>query len=363
MSTESLTFKAGGTLEESNFYLERSADEELPQALLRGEFCYVLAPRQMGKSSLRYRVARRLSAEQGVHCATLDLTRIGTSTSQADQWYFGIADELARHLGDETLRTATEDFWVAQTKLPIVQRFTRFLREVLLAHTTGQFVVFVDEIDAVRALPFDSDDFFAAIRAVYNARPDDSEYKRLSFCLLGVAQPGDLIRNEQITPFNIGTRIDLADFERGQLTPLASGLAQTGGDPARLLDAIFGWTHGHPYMVQTLCGALAPAHLSPPQVPPGQETEYVSSLVERLFLQRSRVRNANLAYAENCFARGHSDPRLAKMLALYARLSRGERVAADGRGVGGSEAIRSQGRVDDPSGARGKSQVALTTLW
>ena len=37
MSTSSLTFKAGGTLEESNFYLERTADEELPKALLRGE--------------------------------------------------------------------------------------------------------------------------------------------------------------------------------------------------------------------------------------------------------------------------------------------------------------------------------------
>ena len=124
MSTESLTFKAGGTLEESNFYLERSADEELPNALLRGEFCYVLAPRQMGKSSLRYRVARRLGNGPGVHCATIDLTRIGTSTSHADEWYFGIADELARHLGNESLRTATEDFWVEQSKLPIVQRFT-----------------------------------------------------------------------------------------------------------------------------------------------------------------------------------------------------------------------------------------------
>ena len=331
MSTESLTFKAGGTLEESNFYLERSADEELPKALLRGEFCYVLAPRQMGKSSLRYRVARHLSDGLGVHCATIDLTRFGTSTSQADEWYFGIVDELARHLGDESLRTTTEDFWVEQSKLPIVQRFTRFLREVLLAHTTGQIVVFVDEIDAVRALPFDSDDFFAAIRAVYNARPDDQEYKRLSICLLGVAQPGDLIRNERITPFNIGTRIDLVDFERHQLDPLGPGLVQTGGDPARLLDAVYDWTQGHPYMVLTICAELVPSHAVPHQLAPGQESQHVARQVEKLFFQRSQQRNPNLDYAEKCFQRGDANPRVAKMLALYARLIRGERVAADGR--------------------------------
>ncbi len=332
MSLPSLTFKAGGTLKESNFYIERAADQELTSALLRGEFCYVLAPRQMGKSSLRYRVARQLSKQHGVVCATIDLTGIGTSTTTtAEAWFTGIARELVRQTGSSVLAAAMKEYWTDQGKLPPVQRFVGFLREVWLTQTLGKVVVFVDEIDAIRTLPFSSDDFFAAIRSIYNARSDDLVYERLSFCLLGVAQPGDLIRNEQITPFNIGTRIDLADFERGQLASLASGLQQTGADPARLLDAIFDWTNGHPYMVQTLCDALAPAHISPPQVPLGQESKYVSSLVERLFLQRSLVRNPNLDYAEKCFARGDSDPRLAKMLALYARLSRGERVVADGR--------------------------------
>jgi len=36
-------------------YVERAADEELFHALERGEFCYVLTSRQMGKSSLMVR--------------------------------------------------------------------------------------------------------------------------------------------------------------------------------------------------------------------------------------------------------------------------------------------------------------------
>ena len=45
-----------------------------------------------------------------------------------------------------------------------MQRFTRFLREVLLLQTTGRLVVFVDEIDAGGGPPFSSDDFFSAGR-------------------------------------------------------------------------------------------------------------------------------------------------------------------------------------------------------
>ena len=164
-----------------------------------------------------------------------------------------------------------------------------------------------------RALPFSSDDFFAAVRAVYNARPDDPEYERLSICLLGVAQPGDLIRNEQITPFNIGTRIDLADFERPQLAPLESGLSATGANPVRLLDAVFDWTCGHPYMVQSLCAALVPAPDRPQHIPQGTEAAHIATLVERWFLQRSGGRNPNLDYAEKCFQRGDTDPRVAKL--------------------------------------------------
>lgn len=326
-----LRFKAGGTLTEEHFYIERAADQALPAALLRGEFCYVLAPRQMGKSSLRYRVARSLQTDHGVPSATVDLTGLGGTTATPDTWYFGIVDDIARQLGDEALRTETEEFWEAHGKLPIVQRFLRLVRDLLLARVAGRMVLFVDEIDAVRALPFGSDDFFAAVRALYNARPDDPEYERLSVCLLGVAQPGDLIRNEQITPFNIGRRIDLLDFDRAELVGLRTGLLPTGANPDALLDAIFDWTHGHPYMVQSLCAALVPRDQRPQAIGAGEEAAQLVGWVEKLFLRRSEERNANLAYAEKVFQRGNQDPRVAKMLALYARLHRGEIVAVDGR--------------------------------
>ena len=60
MSTP-LHFQAGGTLGEGAFYVERAADEELPAALRRGDLCYVLATRQIGKSRIGTSGSRRRS--------------------------------------------------------------------------------------------------------------------------------------------------------------------------------------------------------------------------------------------------------------------------------------------------------------
>ena len=94
-------------------------------------------------------------------------------------------------------------WWQARSEQSPVQRFSDFLREVILEEITDPIVVFVDEIDSTLKLGF-TDDFFAAIRAAYNARSNDPAYERLTFVLLGVARPADLIKDRTRTPYNIG---------------------------------------------------------------------------------------------------------------------------------------------------------------
>src|SRR5439155_5069220 len=49
---------------------------------------------------------------------------------------------------------------------------------------------------------------------------------RLTFCLLGVASPSDLIQDTRTTPFNIGRRIELTDFTAEEAAPLAAGVGR-----------------------------------------------------------------------------------------------------------------------------------------
>jgi hypothetical protein len=104
-----------------------------------------------------------------------------------------------------------EAWWQERASLGYVRRFTNFLRDVVLTEIEDQVVIFIDEIDTTLRLPF-SDDFFSAIRATHNARAKDPAFARLSFVLIGVASPSDLIKDHTRTPFNIGHGIKLNEF-------------------------------------------------------------------------------------------------------------------------------------------------------
>ena len=192
----------------------RQADSDLYAWLQQGEFCYVLTARQMGKSSLMVRTAGRLR-EQGVAVAVLDLTAIGQNVT-AEQWCGGILERIGVRL---ELEDELEEFWLSQGRLGPLQRLMTALRRVVLTRCPGRIVIFVDEIDAVRSLPFSTDEFFAGIRECYNRRAEDPEFERLTFCLLGVASPSDLIRDTRTTPFNIGRRVEPGDFTEAEARP------------------------------------------------------------------------------------------------------------------------------------------------
>ncbi|MCU0544100.1 MAG: AAA-like domain-containing protein [Oscillatoriaceae cyanobacterium Prado104] len=230
-------------------YVTREADSQLYQALLEGKLCYVFNCRKIGKSSLALQTIERLR-KKGVRSVFIDLSGDETKLEHPEQWYANILDTLAYEL---ELDVDLKSWWQERNWLSPLRRLQKFIESVMLSQIAEKIVIFIDEIDSVLSLNFSADDLFAFIRSCYNRRTQNAAYDRITFCLLGVATPSDLIQDKKRTPFNIGQAIELKGFTKEQAAPLAKGLEGKVDRPIQVLNEIVDWTGGQPFLTQKLC--------------------------------------------------------------------------------------------------------------
>lgn len=299
-------YQVGGSLPvDAPTYIKRQADNDLYKSLKQGEFCYVLSSRQMGKSSLRVRTMQRLLSD-GIACAAIDLTEIGTSEITPEQWYAGLIYNIVNRLNlNDTFDL--ESWWIKRRWLSYVQRFSKFIEEVLLPSISQNIVIFLEEIDCTLSLKFSTEDFFTLIRDCYNKRADNPDYLRLTFALVGVATPEDLITDKRRTPFNIGRAIELTGFSVEEAQPLAVGLERIASNPIAVLRAVLDWTGGQPFLTQKVCQLIEKA--SEP-ISTGGEAQWVENLVQKHIIsnwkaydepEHLRTIGSRLLWSSQCF--------------------------------------------------------------
>lgn len=317
----SYEYQVGGSLPlDAPSYVERQADDQLYSALVKGNFCYVLNSRQMGKSSLRVRTMYRLQ-KLGVKSAVIDMITIGSQQITPEQWYASVLQGLVSSL---RIKVDLRVWWRDRVYLSPIKRCSDFLETVLLVEIDQPIVIFIDEIDCVLGLDFPIDDFFALIRACYDQRLDQPSYRRLTFTLLGVATPSDLIADKTRTPFNIGREINLQGFRLQEALPLLPGLERIVNNPEVLLSHILSWTDGQPFLTQKLCQLVldtcqAGTH-SEVKIPLGQEDFWLEHLVRSQIISHWELRDEPEHLRTIAHRLLYNEQQAGRLLGLYQRV-------------------------------------------
>ena len=317
-------YKVGGTLELNDIYVVRDADEELYQGLKAGNFCAVLNSRQQGKSSLAIRTWNRLQKDN-IACTVIDLMKVVETNITAEQFYSGVCQRLASNF---KLSINRRQWWRERNDISIIQRFSEFIEEVLLAEIEQHVVICFDEINTVINLRF-KDDFFKLIRTFYNQRALNPNYKRLTFALFGVAAPWDLISDNTQTPFNIGREIELQGFEADEATvkTLAQGLSgEMRNCPADIIKAIIQWTGGQPFLTQRVCQLMVNCS---DVVQKKNHQEWVAKLVKTQIIDRCGADDPQEHFKTIRERLLTEDLRIVRRLGLYREILQMGELAAD----------------------------------
>jgi len=277
----------------------------------------------MGKSSLRVRVSESLRAE-GYTCIVMDMFDLCVSEMSEEDFYGAFVYSL---IGSCEL-SVDDDWWYTRNYIPIKLRLIRFIEDVLLQQVRNDIVVFIDEIDHLLNYKF-KDDFFILIRSLFNKRADYSQYNRLTFVLLGVATPSDLISvmSQHRTPFNISIHeIELTGFQPNQLEPLEQGLLERVSNPKTVLKEIIDRSGGQPFLTQWLCELILQ---HPIEVEEGREAEWIEGVVRLRVIENWKI-NDRQEHFRTIANRLRSNDRYAiRLLDIYKQILKYGEVESD----------------------------------
>jgi tRNA A-37 threonylcarbamoyl transferase component Bud32 len=231
---------------DSRFYLVRPTDGLFLDAIRRRDsIVLVKGARQMGKTSLLARGLQQ-AREAGARVVVTDFQKLNQSDMESVESFFKslgglVADQL-------DLDVYPEDVW-KERRAPSVN-FERYVRREVLEKVGGPLVWGMDEVDRLFTCPFGGE-VFGLFRTWHNERAVDptAPWGQLTLAIAYATEAHLFITDQNQSPFNVGTRLELKDFTPEQV----SELNVRHGSPlkgAEELGRFYSLLGGHPYLVR-----------------------------------------------------------------------------------------------------------------
>lgn len=231
---------------DSRFYLVRPTDEQFLDAIRRRDsIVLVKGARQMGKTSLLAR-GLQLARASGTKVITTDFQKLNASHLETIESLFMTLGELIADQLD--LDVYPDDVWKPR-RAPSIN-FERYIRREVLEKISTPLVWGLDEVDRLFTCPYASE-VFGLFRTWHNERAVDptAPWERLTLAIVYATEAHLFITDQNQSPFNVGTRLELKDFSIEQVSELNTryGSPLAGADE---LARYFQLVGGHPYLVR-----------------------------------------------------------------------------------------------------------------
>lgn len=207
-----------------------------------GSTITIRAGRQMGKTSLLVRAAN-FAKTQGHRIVFVDFQQIKPEFRDSlDNLLRYLAEEIALRLdlGDSAL----SKIWNSSRGGP--DKFSQFMESAVLTDQKPLFMA-MDEADQLMDVDYKTD-FFALVRAWDSLRAFDEAWEKLSLAMVISSHPHLLIDDYRQSPFNVGLRLQLEDFNIEQV----GRLNELHENPLKEqeITEMFDLLGGHPYLTR-----------------------------------------------------------------------------------------------------------------
>ncbi|CAN2043953.1 hypothetical protein GMMP1_1230007 [Candidatus Magnetomoraceae bacterium gMMP-1] len=211
-----------GTMDpESEFYIERQADEECWKYLSQ-DYAVTIAlqgTKQSGKSSLMQKMLYRAEKERNIKTVFIDFRGFTEQVFEDEKKFFQeFCLKVSDALGALNIPEAINKYWKTDLSTNVAN-CDKYISQYIISNINKPFILALDEPQLITNRSI-RNNFFGMLRTWHNKRAGNKNFARMTLFITSPTDPNRFIYNPNISPFNVAEVIMLEDFTLSQAKEL-----------------------------------------------------------------------------------------------------------------------------------------------